>query len=132
MGSDCRQRHSDDTCVLLVVEDDPALRFALTAMFERETWVDEVIAVATGTEGLRTLEQRGASAMLTDARLPDLDLEDLLQRATRIRPETRLVVHTGLDEAAALHRAGTNLVSYVQKGSDPLELLRSTRELCRG
>ena len=119
-------------CTLVFVEDDPILRMAVRAMFEREPWVAEVIACATGTEGLRELESASASVLLTDARLPDIGLESLLERAAKISPATRLVVYTGLEEADAIDRAGDLAECYVQKGRDPFELVRSLRAMCCG
>ena len=120
----------DAGCTLLFVEDDPILRMAVRALFEREPWVEQVIACATGTQGLRELERAEASVLLTDARLPDIDLERLLERAATISPATRLVVYTGLDEADAIDRAGDRAEVYVQKGRDPFELVRSLRAMC--
>lgn len=122
---------NEGSCTVLFVEDDPGLRLAVQAMLEREPWITEVVAVATGTRGLAVLETFDATILLTDARLPDISLEALLERASSMRPDMRLVVYTGLEERDTSERAGACSHAYFQKGRDPFELVRALRTSCR-
>jgi DNA-binding NarL/FixJ family response regulator len=118
-----------DGCRVLVIEDDPTLRFALCALFEREAWIEVVHATATGCEGLDALAHGDADVLVTDARLPDIALDTLLDRASSVSPGTRLVVHTGLGPGEVDTGGGPVVAGYVQKGSDPFELVRALRSI---
>lgn len=114
---------------MLVIEDDPTLRFALCALFERETWIGDVHATGTGAEGLQALAADPADVLVADARLPDIALDALLDRARSVSPDTRLVVHSGLGRGELQAGHATPIAGYVQKGRDPFELVRSLRSI---
>ncbi len=118
-----------DGCTVLVIEDDRTLRFALCAMFERESWIGDVRAVGTGAEGLQALADAAPHVLVTDARLPDISLDMLLDRASAVSPATRLVVHSGLGPGEIEPGECTPISGYVQKGRDPFELVQSLRSI---
>lgn len=127
---DRRDTDDIDGCRVLVIEDDPILRFALCALFESEAWIVAVQATATGTAGLKALAEDATDVLVTDARLPDIALGALLERANSISPRTRQIVHSGLGPGE-LQAVDSSIDGYVQKGRDPLELVRSLHEVYR-
>ena len=118
-----------DGCKVLVIEDDPTLRFALCALFEREAWILDVQVAGTGAEGLQALADDAADLLVTDARLPDISLKVLLDRASIVSPDTRLIVHSGLGLGDIEASERTRISGYVQKGSDPFDLVDSLRSI---
>ena len=77
-----------NSLTVLVVDDEPDVRWALQALLQGEGYT--VAAVACGTEALEWLKQPQAAChlILVDAKLPDIEGLDL---ASRIQTETACV-----------------------------------------
>ena len=108
---------------LLVVEDDPEIRYLLTAILAGEA--REVIAAANGAEARRHLEAGGIDLVILDLILPDVDGRSLLSQM-RDRPETatvQVVVVTargGPEARQDCYALGAD--AFVEKPFDPDEL----------
>lgn len=86
---------------ILIVEDDPALRWALAVLFQRRG-VDTDVA-ETGTEAVRllSLETRRYCAVLLDLNIPPPDGVELAKFIRDQRPDTPVVVVSGHEDLAA-------------------------------
>jgi len=117
---------------VLVVEDDARLRDILTRHLERMGY--EVRAASSGGGALSDLEQRPASIVLTDVRMPGMDGHTLLQVLRERCPSTKVILMTAfgsVDDAVSAMSAGA--YSYVCKPFKVDEiavvLRNATREL---
>ena len=79
--------------VILVAEDDPALRLFLERQLKREG--HKVTAAADGNEALAQLRKRPFELLLTDVAMPGLDGLDLAKRARLLYPDIRVIFITG-------------------------------------
>jgi DNA-binding response OmpR family regulator len=92
----------DERATILIVEDDEATRRFLGDNLTADG--HDVLVAETGRDGLRLLEYKFPDVAVVDLMLPDIDGLDLVARvrtadgvATRINPDTPLLVLTGRD-----------------------------------
>jgi two-component system NtrC family sensor kinase len=88
---------------LLVIDDEPGLRQALTMYFQARGHV--VDSAATAADGMRLASTAEYDALLLDLRLPDADGDDILRELERIGREPRRVVFATGDPESAAARA---------------------------
>ena len=86
---------------LLVVEDDPSTRRALSRLFLRLGW--EVYEAETVAEGMRLLDRRIEAAIL-DLNLPDGDGATILQAIRDLRLSLKVVIASATMDAEHLAR----------------------------
>ena len=85
---------------LLVIDDEPGLRQALTIYFQARGHV--VDAAANAAEGVELASRSDYDALLLDLRLPDAEGDDVLRNLERTgRAPPRIVFATGDPESAA-------------------------------
>jgi two-component system KDP operon response regulator KdpE len=115
--------------LILLIEDDPALRRALrTTLRNREF---EVLEAATGESAIVIAADRRPEVVLLDLGLPDLDGLDVLRRL-RAFTDVPVIVLTARDEQSEKVRsldAGAD--DYVTKPFDVEELLARIRAALR-
>ncbi len=92
----------DERATILIVEDDEATGRFLGDNLTADG--HEVLVADTGRDGLRMLEYKFPDVAVVDLALPDIDGLDVIARvraadgvATRINPDTPLLVLTGRD-----------------------------------
>jgi two-component system phosphate regulon response regulator PhoB len=110
--------------VVLVMEDDPALREVLQALLESEGFV--VDAVEDGIAGLKRIEQGGIDVVLLDLMLPDLNGLEVCRRVRLREDEVYLpvIMLTALTSETQRHAgfaAGAD--DYVSKPFDASDLI---------
>jgi len=93
--------------LILLVEDDTAVRFALAHLLRRLEFA--VTTSTNGSEALQVLEQQRFDLVLTDAVMPGLSGPELIRALQQIRPDLPVILMSGytsetLPETAA---AGT-------------------------
>ena len=111
------------TTNILLVDDDERLRIAAKKVLATEGY--SVAVAATAREALDALRQPGASLVLSDLRLPDLDGIDLLKQIRELRPETEVVMITGhgsVEKAVEAMRCGA--YDFIEKPLDSAALLK--------
>ena len=82
--NDRPQRADDDRPLVLVADDDPAMRTFLQRALEREDF--ETIGVANGREAIEKIRQHDVAVLLMDVQMPVLDG---LQALREIRADSR-------------------------------------------
>jgi CheY-like chemotaxis protein len=109
---------------ILVVEDNPAVRYSLTLMLEREGF--DVVAVAEFRRATELIEAELFDALITDLDLPGGTGLDLLERARLLRPRMLSFLMTGYG-CSAIRKQVSDLgvTGYFEKPFDPEELLRA-------
>ncbi|HQR44466.1 MAG TPA: response regulator [Thermoanaerobaculia bacterium] len=85
---------------LLVVEDDPLLRWSLREKFAAAGW--EVLEADSGFAGLSAAAGRAVDLALVAVSLPDLDGEALAARLSAAHPECRLVLMASAERPGAV------------------------------
>jgi two-component system response regulator HydG len=78
---------------VLVVDDDQAVREALSRMLEKIGYAVEV--AEDGQAGLDRLRQGGVHILLADLKMPKLSGQELLKAAKAIAPDVEVIVITG-------------------------------------
>ena len=111
---------------ILVVEDEASLRLFYKQDLEQAGY--EVLAVGSGSEGLRVLEADWPDLVVLDIRLPGMDGLDAMGRMLNKHPRVPIVLNTGYSSYK------DNFLSwaadaYVIKSSDTEELRAKIRNL---
>ncbi len=78
---------------VLVLDDERLIRRLLTDFLEMNGMI--TIPASCGEEGLGMLREKPADAAIVDVRLPDMDGNEFIVRASRIRPALKFIIHTG-------------------------------------
>jgi DNA-binding response OmpR family regulator len=114
---------------LLMIEDDDAIRLALSLALEDEGY--EVRQAATGGEGLRAFETGDVDLVLLDLRLPDMSGFDVCRalRTSSIVPIIIITAQTDTHDMVAGLEAGAD--DYVTKPVVPKELAARIRAMLR-
>jgi len=86
--------------LILLIEDDSALRLNLQRILEHEG--HEVHSAAGGSEGLRTWRTHGADLVLMDIHMPDMDGIEVLLQLRRLAPQLPVVTMSGGDYTGQL------------------------------
>jgi DNA-binding response OmpR family regulator len=113
---------------ILLVEDDPDNREAMTELLEMSGFV--VIAAGTGAAGVSAFGAGSFDAVITDLGLPDLDGWQVAEHIKRVSPSTKVAVITGWElqlERPDIERRGVDLL--VRKPLDPQLFLRQIENL---
>jgi DNA-binding NtrC family response regulator len=111
---------------VLVVDDEPGMRMALKANFEREGWLVETAAGAT--EAARKCGQTSFPLMVTDVCMPDGDGLELMRRVRAADSSTAVIVLTAFGTVAQAVQAMQNgACDYLTKPFS-FEQLQSTVE----
>src|ERR1700678_71706 len=111
---------------VLVIDDDPALRFTLEAVLSDAGLVVE--ASDGGVNGLAAFDAHGADVVLTDLAMPDMDGMQVLARMRAGDPSVpvlMLTAHGSERVAVAAMKAGA--FDYIPKPFDPDELALAVR-----
>jgi len=114
---------------VLVVEDNPAeLRF-LCETLEAEKF--HVIGCGSAGEALEHVQQRDFGVAVVDYRLPDLSGAQLLERIRGFDEQIRVIIYTGVASYDSVKEAlNLGAFAYLEKLSDPSELLRHVHRAC--
>jgi two-component system response regulator HydG len=129
--------------VILVADDDPALRDAVARTLSRAGY--EVVPAADGTAALEIVRRRPVQVLLADLRMPGLDGLELLRAAKTIAPEVEVILitgHGGIEDAVAAMKEGAYdfltkpfkraaLQKAVEKALEKQHLLQQNRALRR-
>lgn len=109
---------------IFVVDDDTALRMALTRYLEKRSYL--VQSVASATEALSSIEADPPDLIVSDVMMPEMDGFEFCRRlrATRTGQLVPFIFLSGKGEVAARiqgHSMGAD--DYLMKPFEPLELL---------
>src|SRR2546427_5858793 len=118
--------------VVLVVDDDPGIRDALSMVLESDY---AVVTAADGRTALQTFRQRSVDAVLLDVRLPDIGGLDVLRRMHAIDPRVDVILVTAVHEIPiTVQGIKSGAVDYITKPFETEHLLavlgQATRRRC--
>ena len=111
---------------VLVIDDDPSIRFTLDAVLSDAGL--EVETCPGGREGLEAFEARGADVVLTDLAMPEVDGMAVLEGVRALDPAVPVLIltaHGSERVAVAAMKAGA--FEYLPKPFDPEEIVLAIR-----
>ncbi len=101
------QKSSRDTCLVLVADDDPMIRFLAHQTLSKKSF--EVLQAEDGREALKIFVTKEPDLVLCDVMMPILDGFELCSsiRATKHGRHVPIVMLTGLNDAQSISQAFT-------------------------
>jgi len=115
---------------LLIVDDEQTIRESLGLILREDGY--GTVCASDGKEALAILESRDIDVMITDLKMPELDGMTLLQRCSKLCPQTSVIIVTAygsLDSAIEALRLGA--YDYILKPFNFEEILLKIRRLLR-
>ena len=114
---------------VLVVEDNPAELLLLREILQHEEF--HVIGCGSAAEALEEVQRHSFDVAVVDYRLPDLSGTQLLQRIRDVDEHIRVIIYTGCGSYDSVKEAlNLGAFAYLEKLSDPSELLRHVHRAC--
>ena len=111
---------------ILVVDDEPALRYTLRALFEEEGFA--VIEAPDGEAALALVDAGGVDLVVTDLRMPKMDGLALLDAVVARPNSPRVILITAHgDERTAVSAIQRGATDYFAKPFDNTEVVRVVR-----
>ena len=114
-----------DPPVVLIVEDEPAIRRLLRAMLEANDY--RALDAATAADAEWTLRHHRPDLVLLDLGLPDVDGLQLLSQIRKLSPVPIVVLSSRGDEAAKVTALDSGADDYVTKPFGAEELMARIR-----
>lgn len=113
---------------LLIVDDEPEVRNALTRTLHGEGW--RILNAGDASEALSMLATHGAHVVLCDQHMPGMTGIEFLGRIKQMFPETVSIIYSGTSKAEAMTDAVDQGVAYkaLHKPWDDDELPDTIRE----
>ena len=112
-----------DTIKLLLVEDDPSLRYIVQSGLEDIIEGYEVLAAANGEEGLAMWREHRPDVILSDIEMPVMGGYEMVKRIREVDKETPIIFSSGLVSPKNVlkgYELGAN--NYIKKPFIPEEL----------
>lgn len=113
---------------VLLADDSDAIRLVLNALLSVEPDFVVVGEAADGAEALRVAETDSADLLVLDLAMPELDGLEVLEHLRVSRPQVRVAVYSGHNDAEA-ERLARELGArdFILKGTPPDELVERLR-----
>jgi len=116
----------DDKIKILIVDDDPEIRFTLEALLSAEGY--QVDAAETGMEAIRKAEEKWYNIALIDINLPDINGIRLLTKLREGSPKMRKIIITGFPTLPnAVDALNNQANAYLIKPVDIPKMLEAIR-----
>ena len=116
-----------DQSMLLVADDDPAVRQSLERTLTREGY--GVVLAPDGQAALDRLRQGGVDLLLSDLKMPGLTGLELLKEAKAVSPDVDVIILTAfgtVEEAVRAMKDGA--IDFLTKPLQRAQLLRVVRQ----
>ena len=118
---------------LILVEDDPAMLQSLVTGLGSQSDFEVLAACPTFAEGASAIASLKADVLITDLKLPDGHGFDLIRLAREQRPDMEIMVISVLgDEQSVVTAIAAGASGFLLKGSRPLDIVHSVRQLIAG
>lgn len=118
---------------ILIVDDHPALRLGLRALFDNEPDMKVVDDTGDGAEALPLFIKHQPDIVLMDLRLPGMSGVEAILAIRHQFPEARIIVNTTYDADEDIHRAiQSGAKSYLLKDMPKEEILGVVRSVHAG
>lgn len=123
-----------DRIRVLVVDDNFVARRGLRSFLQAEADIAVVGEASTGRNAIDWIKDNPADVVLMDVRMPDTNGIEATSRILKMRPETKILMLTVVDEQATLLRALlAGAKGYLVYGRfTPEELVKAIRVIAAG
>ena len=116
---------------ILVVDDEDALRFVLSAELEGEGYA--VLSAADGEEAINILRKETFDIILLDIMMPRVSGFEVLKFVKESQPATKVIMLTGYaDLKNAIESKKFGAEDFVSKPYDMVDLLTTIEEVLQG
>jgi EAL domain-containing protein (putative c-di-GMP-specific phosphodiesterase class I)/FixJ family two-component response regulator len=126
-------RNSVDPIRVLLADDEPALRIALTELLSHEERVELIGTAADAEEAIRIAESNRPDVALVDVRMPEGGGPHAARGISRVSPGTRVIALSAYEDrknVMEMLRAGA--VGYLVKGTAADELVHGIEIVAQG
>ncbi len=124
---------SDSLIRLLIVDDHTLFREGLQAIFLAVNDIEVVGEAASGKEAIQLAEMLQPTVILMDIQMDDMNGIEASKQILEILPDTRIIMLTMLEDSESLFAAMmAGARSYVLKGADKAEVLKTIRAVANG
>lgn len=119
---------------ILIVDDNFVARRGLRSFLQTERDIEVVGEASTGMAAVEWIKNQTADAILMDVRMPDTDGIEATMEINKIKPETRVLMLTVVDDQSTLLRALlAGAKGYLVYGKfTPEDLVASIRTIMSG
>jgi CheY-like chemotaxis protein len=115
---------SEATRTVLIVDDDPQmLRLVQRMLGGRDV---KVLSAPRPSEALRICESELVHVLISDVSMPEMDGNRLADRVLKMRPETSVLLISGVKDGVSGKRSG---VRFLKKPFFPADLIRLLEEM---
>ncbi len=113
---------------ILIVDDDPKLRFTLSVILKRAGYA--IAAVPCAKDALRLLQRYAFSMIILDLIMPDMDGLSLLSAVRRTFPKLPVIILTGDDSLeSTVHALKLGAKGVLLKPVNPPQILSCVAEI---
>ena len=124
---------NENTIKLLIVDDHTLFRDGLRAIFQNVTDIHVVGEAATGESAVEQAVALEPDVILMDIQLDDMNGIEATRRILEAAPCIRIIMLTMLEDSESLFAAMVaGARSYVLKGADKAEVLKTIRAVANG
>ncbi len=124
---------SADPIRVLLADDEPGLRTALTELFSHEDRVELIGTAADAEEAIRLAESDLPDVALIDVRMPEGGGPHATRGISRVSPGTRVIALSAYeDRTNVLDMLRAGAVGYMVKGTAADELVHGIEEVAQG
>ena len=118
---------------MLLADDEPGLRVALTELLSHEERVELVGTAADAEEAIRIAESNLPDVALVDVRMPEGGGPHAARGITRVSPGTRVIALSAYeDRTNVLEMLRAGAVGYLVKGTTADELVQGIEKVAQG
>lgn len=127
------QEVTQESALVLLVEDDAVTRRMLSLSIEKEPSLQLLAALDSRQTALTWLEKEPVDILVVDLGLPDGSGIDVIRHCTKYRPAAHImVITTSSDEDNVIASIEAGASGYVLKDAGQLDIVRGIRELQEG
>lgn len=124
---------SDSLIRLLIVDDHTLFREGLQAIFLAVNDIEIVGEAASGIEAIQLAKTLQPTVILMDIQMDDMNGIEASKRILETLPDTKIIMLTMLEDSESLFAAMiAGARSYVLKGADKAEVLKTIRAVANG
>ena len=115
--------------LLLLIEDDPQLQMLLSTTLESQDY--QILAIATGQEGLIAARNRQLSLLILDLGLPDIDGQEVIRRLRKWSEMPIIVLSARNQESEITQALDNGADDYLTKPFSTAVLISRIKALLR-
>ncbi len=132
-GTILHLRGQNDPIRVLLADDEPGLRVALTELLSHEGRVELVGTAADAEEAIRIAQSNLPDVALVDVRMPEGGGPHAARGITRVSPGTRVIALSAYeDRTNVLEMLRAGAVGYLVKGTAADELVQGIEKVAQG